>query len=70
MRYKIFKNKYITGVCRDCLNQNSGLELTSRDCVHNRKGSRCPQCHDYRYVIVDLRRRGKMKVFFHKDKKQ
>ena len=69
MRYKTFCEKYITGICRDCLNKNITFYLSSRDCIHNWKGSRCPQCGDYRYMIVDLKPRGRLKVFFHKDKR-
>ena len=70
MRYKTFFNKYITGVCRDCLNENSGFHLSSRDCVHSWSGRRCPQCGDYRYTVLDLRTRGRWRILFFRDKKK
>lgn len=69
MRRKTFYEKYIIGVCRDCLKKNAGLYLSSRDCIHSWQGSRCPQCGDYRHIVVDLKIRGWLKVLFHKDKR-
>lgn len=68
MKYKEFHKKYVTGVCRDCLIQNSGLRLMSDDCAHDWRGSECPQCGEFRYPIIALKTFGRFRVWFYKDK--
>ena len=67
MHFKNFAKKYITGACRDCLNQISGMQLTTRDCLYDWRDGQCPHCHDYRHIVVDLRWRGRLKVLFHRE---
>lgn len=69
MLFNTFRQKYITGVCRDCLKQNTGLYLSRNDCIHNWRGESCPQCCDFRHPVVDLQFSGWIKVLFHKDKR-
>lgn len=69
MLYKTFYCKYITGVCRDCLNKNAKISLASQDCSHNRHGAYCPQCGDFRYAVVGLKRSGWLKVLFYREKR-
>ena len=68
LRYKDFHEKYITGVCRDCLNQNTGLKLMSDDCAHDWRCCECPQCGNVRHPIIALKTLGQLQVWFYKDK--
>lgn len=68
MRYKNFCVKYMTGVCRDCLNQNTGLHLRSEECSHARRGSPCTQCGDFRFPIIGLKIPGRLHILFYRDK--
>lgn len=67
LKYRAFHEKYITGVCRNCLIQNSGLRLMSDDCAHSPRECRCPQCGEYRFPIIGLKTFGRLRVLFFKD---
>ena len=70
MLYKNFANNYITGVCRDCMNQASGFQLNTRDCLFHKHSRRCPNCGDYRHIVADLRFRGRLKILLPRVKKK
>ena len=58
-------NKDMFGICRGCLNQTTGLKLTTQDCYYAWKEDYCPRCKDFRHIVVALRFRGRLKAFFH-----
>ena len=70
MLYKNFSNKYLSGICRECLNQISGFRLSTRDCLYKIKSRTCPNCGDYRHIVDALRFRGRLKILLPRLKKK
>ena len=70
MRYRDFEYQFLDYVCRDCLNNATGLKLRSKDCHHDAYPRKCTVCGDMRHLIRGLYRSGRWKVLFFRPKKQ
>jgi len=68
LKYRDFYEKYIGGICRDCLNTNTGLRLASSQCAHSWREKRCSQCGDLRYPIIGLKPLGRLRILFYRNK--
>ena len=59
-------NLYAFGLCRDCLNQVFGLNVTPQDCLYDRKMDYCTKCNDFRHIVVALRFRSRLRIYLHR----
>ena len=65
--------KYNSGFCRECFNEEYGLNLVSKDCVYEIYPCVCTKCNEAKNVVINLHKKAKFLVslgFKHAKKKK
>ena len=52
--------KYKTGFCRQCFNEEYGLNLISKDCVYEIYPCVCTKCNEAKNVVINLHTRARV----------
>lgn len=54
--------KYKSGLCRECFNEEYGLNLISKDCLYEIYPCVCTKCNEAKNVVINLRRKARFLI--------
>ncbi len=62
MKYREFKRNMLDRYCRQCINNQLGVNLVAGDCIYNIYQNPCQCCGRVKNIVGDIRWTGKVKI--------
>ena len=68
MKYQKLKKEAFHSMCRQCINEQYGLQLKTRDCYYLPYQKLCSCCGNIKNIVADISRHSRWRLFFARQK--
>ena len=68
MKYQKLKKEAFHSMCRQCINEQYGLQLKTRDCYYLPYQELCSCCGNIKNIVADISRHSRWRLFFARQK--
>ena len=68
MKYQKLKKEAFHSMCRQCINEQYGLQLKTRDCYYLPYQELCSYCGNIKNIVADISRHSRWRLFFAQQK--
>ena len=70
MNYKDFRQQALGKLCRDCINQQYGVNVERKECYYLPNPYPCRCCGEMRYIVNELSFAGRCKIVIKKEQNE